>query len=498
MQVSRGFLSVSLAPLHFDQKTHEHSILIMSQLQHSDALDTIENCAFNHTRCEVQYNPENQNERENRVYSVLPTAEDCAKYLSSMFAPGSNRSVANNETTRLSRNDEADDPGKRHRVMEKLVRFAVPVTTNAKSRASDIHVLGCGTEQFEIKVCIERCRDVRRLRASTNAGTSSDDNPIRNLWLSYRFIGTIVQSDTLSDGNSISMMNTFRIQCSLPELVRYFNDGKNATLKIHLCTEGEVLGTSFVDLRRLIAPDYVSEGRVVQNEYIIKQRGSEASNVEDDKGDSHPCPPRIVVRLCIDRSSAIDAVDDSEPCPARLRATAAVSSSTSSQTVAIECDDKDTSPGIKGTAEKDLSELSKEQQSSGVKEAELSMRERELYQATASLERKRCEWEQWRYRQEVEWQEKLRLKEDAMLKVVEERARIIERERLSSLELSQNEYEKLEARLRKVLIDVEAKERQLKDIELGYQHERKRRLAELESREKLMKEELKHSIAIEV
>lgn len=63
---------------------------------------------------------------------------------------------------------------------------------------------------------------------------------------------------------------------------------------------------------------------------------------------------------------------------------------------------------------------------------------------------------------------------------------------------SKSEYEKLESRLRRALIEVEAKERQLKDIELGHQNEQKRRLAGIDLKEKLLKEELKHSIQIEV
>eukprot|EP00584_Thalassiosira_punctigera_P005404 CAMPEP_0172544862 /NCGR_PEP_ID=MMETSP1067-20121228/14914_1 /TAXON_ID=265564 ORGANISM="Thalassiosira punctigera, Strain Tpunct2005C2" /NCGR_SAMPLE_ID=MMETSP1067 /ASSEMBLY_ACC=CAM_ASM_000444 /LENGTH=131 /DNA_ID=CAMNT_0013331497 /DNA_START=700 /DNA_END=1096 /DNA_ORIENTATION=+ len=84
-----------------------------------------------------------------------------------------------------------------------------------------------------------------------------------------------------------------------------------------------------------------------------------------------------------------------------------------------------------------------------------------------------------------------------MTRVIEERVCKIEKERLNSMEAPKNEYEKLEARLRKALVEVEGKERQLKDTELGYQNEQKRRLVEIEQREKLMKEELKHSLEIE-
>ena len=422
--------------------------------------------------------------------SPLPTTEDCTNHLSSIFTRN-NLSVAN-ETPPLPRNEEADGPTERRGVPKKLVRFVAPTTTNLQSPAHDIHVIGSGSEQFEIKFCIEKCRDLFQMRASTNASTSSGASQTRNMWLSYRFIGTVVQSEVLSEDNFIPVIHTFRIKSSLSELARYFNDKKHAILRIYLCTEGEVLGTSFVDLRQLIAPEHESESRMVQNEYLFKLRSTVASKVEADISSSHPCSPRISVRLCIDRDKW-------------QRSTDALASSTSSQTIAMECDDRAFSPRINATADKDSHDkkkhvelLQNREHQLSVREAELSKREKEIYQEAASVERKHCEWEQWRCQQEIEWQGKNRHKEGAMLKVVEERACIIEKERLSSLELSKNEYEKLEARLRKALIDVEAKERQSKDTELGRQHEHKRRLTELESREKLLKEELKHSIEIEV
>lgn len=481
--------------------------MAMSQL-HQGSSSALENgnCAGNYfcTNCEaVPCNRGNlvvEHENNYSSSSPLPTTEDCTNHLSSIFARPNIISVAN-ETPPLPRNEEADDPTKRRGVPQNVVRFVVPTTTKPATThlqppAHDIHVIGSGSEQFEIKFCIEKCRDVFQMRASTNASTSSGASPTRNMWLSYRFVGTVVQSEVLSEDNFIPVINTFRIKSSLPELARYFNDKKHSTLRVYLCTEGEVLGTSFVDLRQLIAPEHESESRMVQNEYFIKLRSTVASKAECDKSSSHSCSPRIFVRMCIDHTPVIDKWQ---------RSTDASSSSTSSQTIAMECDARAFSPRVNATADKDshdkknrLELLQNKEHQLSVREAELSKREKETHQEAASLERKCCEWEQWRCQQEIEWQEKLRHKEGAMLKVVEERAFIIEKERLSSLELSKNEYEKLEARLRKALIDVEAKERQSKDTELGRQHEHRRRLAELESREKLLKEELKHSIEIEV
>ena len=86
------------------------------------------------------------------------------------------------------------------------------------------------------------------------------------------------------------------------------------------------------------------------------------------------------------------------------------------------------------------------------REAELLKKEKEIYHAASSLEKKRFEWEQWRHQQELEWHENLRKKEAEMIRAVEERVCTMEKERLSSAESSKTNYEKLEARLRKALM----------------------------------------------
>jgi hypothetical protein len=66
------------------------------------------------------------------------------------------------------------------------------------------------------------------------------------------------------------------------------------------------------------------------------------------------------------------------------------------------------------------------------------------------------------------------------------------------LERSKSEYAKLESRLQKVIVEVEAKERQLNEVRDSHEHEYKRKLAELELKEKLVKQEMKSVVEIEV
>lgn len=458
--------------------------------------------------------------------AAYSTEEECANQLLSVTT--SFVAVANNSTS-----SPAVSAVKAH--IEEIVTLspstnnhffdAVPIMTNFKSlpnhvrsdSSGNIQRIGNGNEQFEVKVCIEKCHDLCSLlpsRGKISTSTPGDDN----VWLSYRFMNTVAQSDILSTEATLCfpMMHTFRIQSSFTELVHYFHVKKNSSLKVHVCTEGEILGTANIDMRQLIvAPNQGEEfrvnavgleGRMIHYEYsVIPKDSSDSMKRNEDEGRSRLCTPRLTVRLCIDRDpTSIDADRIATPrknmrhnSTAAADDDAAVSLSTSSQTTKTVCVDRASSPRYSND-KFSIDHLEKKADQLNSKESELSNKEKEILQEVASLERQRCEWEKWRHREELEWQEKLRQKESVMLKGVEERLQSIERERISALELSKNEYDKLETRLRKALIDVEAKERQLKHVEVSHKNEQKSKLAELELREKLMKEELKHSIEIEV
>lgn len=408
--------------------------------------------------------------------SELPTAEDCINKLSSMFT-----------TTNKSQVD----------LPQKVVRFSIPATTKVVDHDNQprVHVIGQDVRDvFEMKICVEKYFDLCQLGCGANLLSNNKD-----IWLSYRFMGTVVQSDSLSyEKDFMPMINAFRLQGSLLDLTMHFSEKKHQILKIYLCTEGKVIGTACIDFRQLFSFDQESDGRIVYNEYIVKphQRDETIEIIGGKNRNNQTLAPRIAVRLCIDHVPATKSEGAHKVMSRGQHSHATISSSASSQT--INDDGEQLSPP------KDSLDLlaavavaSNKENELSAREKELLIREKELFEATASLERKRSEWEQWRYQQEGEWQEKLRHKEAAMLQAVEERTRVIEKERLGELQLSKKEYAKLENRLRKAVLDVEAKERQLKDIELHQQHKAKIRLAELDSKEKLLKEELKHSIDIE-
>lgn len=409
--------------------------------------------------------------------SELPTAEDCINKLSSMF------------TTSTTNKSQGDLP-------QKVVRFSMPATTKVVDHDNHprVHVIGQDVRDvFEMKICVEKYYNLCKLWCGANLLSNNKD-----IWLSYRFMGTVVQSDSLSyEKDFMPMINAFRLQGSLLDLTYHFSEKKHQILKIYLCTEGEVIGTACINLRQLFSFNQESDGRIVYNEYSVKphQRDETIEIIGGENRNNQTFAPRIALRLCIDRVPANNSEEAHKEMSSGQHSHATISSSVSSQTMN---DDGEQLSPPKDSLDLLAAVVSNKENELSAREKELLIREKELFEATtASLERKRSEWEQWRCQQEGEWQEKLRHKEAAMLQVVEDRTRVIEKERLGELQLSKKEYEKLENRLRKAVLDVEAKERQLKDIELRQQHQAKMRLAELDSKEKLLKEELKHSINIE-
>ena len=346
--------------------------------------------------------------------------------------------------------------------------------------------IGQGSDIFDLKISIEKFR---------NQSQIISDNDL--CWLSYRFFGQVLQSEIIrSTGESFpSMVNSFRIRSSLPELARHFAEKKKSILRIHVCTNGRVLGTAIIDLSLLFDTqennDLNFEGRIVKGDYVVRPS---TKHLSDDKSNS-----QLVMTLCLDReprqSNSVSSV--------RLSMSSQTDVSTTRPKITCGSPSSETSDESQNDCRKSVlltrqRQLDEKENELKTKEVQLNKREKEVYETTVALEKKRCEWEQWRHQEEFKWHEKLRHKEAATMRTIEERVSSIEKERLRSLDTSRSEYEKLESRLRNALVEVESKERQLKEVEVTHQNEQNRKMAELDLREKLMKEELKHTIEIEV
>lgn len=114
------------------------------------------------------------------------------------------------------------------------------------------------------------------------------------------------------------------------------------------------------------------------------------------------------------------------------------------------------------------------------------------------LERKRREWEEWRHQQELQWHVKLREKEECAMRVLEERAKMKEKERVDLIEASRLEYVRMESKLKKALAEIETKELQIKNKDDIREIEYKRKQLDLDAKLRIMREEAKHMVELEV
>ena len=75
------------------------------------------------------------------------------------------------------------------------------------------------------------------------------------------------------------------------------------------------------------------------------------------------------------------------------------------------------------------------------------------------VEKRRIEWEEWRHQEELKWHQKLREQEKLFRTRLEEEYKEKEKERNLALKNTQEEYHRLEIKLKKALFEVEKKER---------------------------------------
>lgn len=405
-------------------------------------------------------------------------------------------------------------------------------TTNAiDTQTTVVGMDFIGSELFELKVSIEELHSLDQLLLVKELGSNGSNDKHKqqpSYWLSYRCFGEIIQSDKFSiialDDQSttstespttisttskfVPTTHTFRVK--IEDLISYFNDTKNNnfTLKIHLCTDNNVIATAAVDMSSFVT----FEKAEMRDEYSFKSRLKK--DVVEKTSCSGGDDARVAVRLCIDRSSAVrNAIEEAGQQPRHQQQQQQRQSKSAAIQTTTDLDPPSPTPSRSQQVKESTSnavdnvedaahiiqerKLIERQENLRLKEDQLSKKEKEVYESQSSLEKKRIEWEQWRQQEEMKLHETLRNKESAMMSVIEERIASNEKERLVCLERSKSEYAKLESRLQKAIVEVEAKDRQLKEVRDCHEHEYKRKVAELELREKLVKQEMKSVVEIE-
>ena len=286
-----------------------------------------------------------------------------------------------------------------------------------------------------------------------------------SIWLSYELLGKISQSDMFSGSNVPPFETEFRVRCgSWEDLAECLKKKQHDPLCIYICRENSLLGIAHFNLvDALLASKKGGQtghgGRVVQTCYIETIKAAQTQTEEEEK--PYLALSSIKVGLQIQEHGLEETI---------------------STTMAITTNK--ISPSRHGSSTS---------QHLHIRPPATRMDERD---EEKRIQLKQQNYEAWRHRKELEWLQKLQTKEAAMLQAVEEQVASIKNESLLASEASRKEYDQLTARLRKGLMDIESKGRQLKDLELNHQHDFKRRMAELDTRERLNREEVNHFKAV--
>lgn len=269
---------------------------------------------------------------------------------------------------------------------------------------------------------------------------NNNDGAQESVWLSYELLGKISQSDIFSGSNFPPLETEFSID-ALEDLYEWF--GNKELLCIYICSQNSLLG--------------VAKFNLVDAFVASKANGQTMSNIVQTKR---------VVQTCFFETAAAQSEEEEK--------TYGLSSIKVGLTIQEYGLEDRTSATATHICPPTMEEVDRKEKRDEEKRIQL----------------KQQNFEAWRHQQEVEWLQKLQKKEASMLQAVEEQVATMKNESLLASEASRKEYDQLVARLRKGIMDVQSKESSLKDLESNLQNEFKRRMAELDTRERLNREEI--------
>lgn len=313
-----------------------------------------------------------------------------------------------------------------------------------------------------------------------------NNNPVEG-WLSYNYLGSIIQTKKFqlsprSTAHFAAIADGFKLRSTVSELAAFFHDEANGMLNLYLCTQGAVLGTAKVNIQRLLSLGGEEEfaERTGKGDFTFCQRG--CSRHQADNGDitesEDDSPPLIGVAVSLKREEV-----RADTCITKqaIESSATVSSQTSPKPHRRSQDPVD-SPSTHTTSatSSSLSALAA------------------LADDRIKIEKEKRKWEEWRHKEEIKWHQKMKEQESAAIKTLEEQSKAQERERNKAAEASRQEFVKLETRLRKALGEVEKRERRIRTLEASREAEYTTKMAEVQLKERLVKEEIKHAVELEV
>lgn len=344
---------------------------------------------------------------------------------------------------------------------------------------------------LSIRLC--KATNIHTLLPTTACSSSDEGEHVVEAWLSYRMLGAVIQSPKFElyhtrTQNFESIEDVFDLAAG-NSIVKLISSLSSLSFDVYICTHGSLLGKANVNIQRLLALN--DEG----DEAFAERSGkgtfyfTTKDAVDGCKQDESVAAASIEISMSLKRESS----DDTGSVVSRTCKFESCTRTTSCQT----------SP-FKSIIPQHLQVNESPAPTSSATESEpppvglpTPAAPVPTQDERVQFEKERRRWEEWRHKEEIKWHNKMREQETAALKALDEQSKAQERQNSKEIDAKKKEFENLEGRLRKALAEVEKRERRIRTVEASREAEYTTKMAEIELKQKFLKEESKHAAEIE-
>ena len=310
-------------------------------------------------------------------------------------------------------------------------------------------------------------------------------------WISYEFLGAVVQSERFNPSPFEPKEDVFQLNLTQWELISFLERNK---IKIYLCGEGAVVGRAEITLYTAFdgKQEEMNEGEQFVEGWIAFHVGNDdnlpvaATKLCRNETDDFP---QILVSMSI--------------CPSRLFNDNLTIEEVSTRYAP--CLNENENDNLYRQLVEDnlyLKQYDRTKDGNCINtypsEEQLLQKIKDVATGEINLEKKQRQWKEFRHKEEIKFREHLRKKEELVRRRLEEQMKGHQSEQVRAIETCRNEYKILESRLKTALSEVEAKEREMKR-KLATNHTTfLQKIAEFDLKEKVIREEAKHIVDMEV
>lgn len=304
---------------------------------------------------------------------------------------------------------------------------------------------------------------------------SSEDK----LWIMYEFVGAVVKSNEYGPSNSSfePKVDEFQLTLHHDEIQRFFKENK---IKMCLCKkeggEGKILGSAEVDVNAVLLEQKVLRiGSCVSSKIWFAMHLQDAFNVHNSSYEVSGCQKDIESDTMIQVGLSLTIVkEDNNRTNDQAR--------------------EQLKTVLNNSQDHDYFHCTQFNQS----RERLEEKANALARAELDFDKRKRKWDDYRVAEEIKFQDYLLKKERALQNHLEHKIKQKELDQMEKIDTCRSEYKRLEARLKSALSQIEAKERELDRKMAANNTTFIQKVTELDLKDKLIQEEAKHTIDLEV